>query len=174
MIISLDDKTPVLNNPAFVAPSADIIGEVYIQNEASVWYNVSIRGDIAPIYIGQGSNIQDNAVCHIDTDSPLRIGDYVTIGHGAILHSVVIGNGSLIGMGAILINGAQIGENCLIGAGAFLSRKNYPSGSLIMGNPAEVVRSLKPKEIEKIRENSLDYIEKAYIHRKAVQSYMKN
>ncbi|MBN2737195.1 MAG: gamma carbonic anhydrase family protein [Spirochaetales bacterium] len=168
MIIPFNQKTPEINKAAFVAPSADIIGEVYLGEDASVWYNVSIRGDIAPIFIGNGSNVQDNSVLHIDTDIPLRIGNGVTIGHGAILHSVTIGDGVLVGMGAILINGAVVGENCLIGAGAFLSRKNYPAGSLILGNPAEVARPLKPQEIEGIRENSLKYVEMAQAHRLAV------
>ena len=146
----------------YVAEGAKIIGDVTVEEGASIWYNAVIRGDRAPIRIGKYSNVQDNAVIHEDGAYPVTIGDYVTIGHGAIVHGCTVGDNTTIGMGAIIMNGAVVGKNCMIGAGALITQnKEIPEGSLVMGSPAKVIRSLTSEEMERFKENTMHYVEEA-------------
>lgn len=127
----------------WVAPSAQVIGDVRLGAKTIVLFGATIRGDNEPISIGAGSNVQENSVLHTDPGFPLEIGENVTIGHGAILHGCKIGNGSLIGMGATVLNGAEIGEGCLIGAGALVTEgKKIPDGSMVVGMPGKIVKEL--------------------------------
>ncbi|MCY4018026.1 MAG: gamma carbonic anhydrase family protein [Chloroflexi bacterium] len=146
----------------FIASGAIVVGDVAIAAKASVWFNAVLRGDTEKLVIAAGANIQDGAVCHADPGSPLIIGAGVTVGHGAILHGAKIGDHSLIGMGAIVMNGAQIGSNCIVGAGSLISqRKVFPDNSLILGNPARIVRAVTTEEMAMIRQTAADYVEKA-------------
>lgn len=143
MIYALDGLLPRLSEDTWVAPDANVIGNVVLEDGASVWFGCTLRGDNEEIRVGAGSNLQENVVCHTDPDCPLIIGTDCTIGHKAMLHGCVIGAGSLIGMGATVLNGAQIGSGCLIGAGALIPEgKVIPDGSLVMGMPGKVVRDL--------------------------------
>lgn len=143
MIYELDGIRPALETDVWVAPDANIIGNVTLASGASVWFGTTIRGDNDPIRIGVNTNIQENCVLHTDVGSPLTIGANVTVGHKAMLHGCTIGDGALIGMGATVLNGAVIGEGCLIGAGALVTEgKVIPPGSLVMGAPGKVVRQL--------------------------------
>ena len=153
---------PNTEHAAFVADSAAIIGDVILHKNTSVWFNAVLRADVAKIEIGEGSNIQDGCVCHVDFDEPLIIGSGVTVGHNATLHACKIGNDCLIGMGAIILDKVEIGDECLIGAGAVVTPgTKIPSNSLVLGSPAVVKRHLKPEEIEGIKYNGLVYIELA-------------
>ncbi len=162
MIQPLRGRTPDAGRSLFIAWNAQVCGEVMLAEETSVWYSATVRGDLAPITIGRGSNVQDNAVIHVDTDQPTRIGEYVTVGHGAILHGAAVGDRCIVGMGAIILNGVQIGAGSIVGAGALVTEgKEFPPGSLIIGSPARVVRSLTPEEVDRIRLNADHYIEAA-------------
>ena len=146
----------------FVAPGADVIGNLKVGENAGIWYHATVRADSDHITIGTGTNVQDNCVLHVDEGHPLTIGDYVTIGHGAIVHGCSVGDGTLIGMGAILLNDCKIGKNCIIGAGALVTGGiEIPDGSVVLGNPGKVRRSIRPEEIERNRENAQYYIEEA-------------
>lgn len=143
MIYALDGIAPELADDAWVAPGAHLIGKVVLEAGASVWFGSTLRGDNEEIRVGTGSNVQENVVCHTDMGFPLVIGANCTIGHKAMLHGCIIGEGSLIGMGATILNGAKIGRGCLIGAGALVTEgKEVPDGSLVMGAPGKVVRQL--------------------------------
>jgi carbonic anhydrase/acetyltransferase-like protein (isoleucine patch superfamily) len=162
MIYRYKGDSPNTEKAAFVAESADVAGEVYLEEDASIWCNVSIRGDLEPVYIGKNSNIQDNAVVHVAHEIPARIGNGVTVGHGVILHACTIGDHSLIGMGAIVLDGSSIGEESIVGAGALVTQnKEFPPRSLIIGSPAKLVRSLSDDEVASIRENADEYVELA-------------
>jgi carbonic anhydrase/acetyltransferase-like protein (isoleucine patch superfamily) len=164
-IYQLDGLTPQVAGSAWVADSAQVIGNVALGEEASVWFGTVIRGDVDAITIGRGSNIQDASVLHCDAGKPLVIGDDVTVGHKVMLHGCTIGDGSLIGIGAIVLNGARIGKHCLVGAGSLVTEgKEFPDGSMIMGTPAKVVRPLTPEQIagldlsaQRYRENTRRY-----------------
>lgn len=146
----------------FLAEGCRVIGNVEIGENSSVWYNAVVRGDSSAIVIGENTNIQDNAVLHEDLKHILKIGDCVTIGHGAIVHGCTIGNNVLIGMGAIILDGAQIGNNCIIGAGTLITQnKIIPEGSMVYGNPAKVVRELTQEEKASIAESAKHYCEEA-------------
>ncbi|MBO5489387.1 MAG: gamma carbonic anhydrase family protein [Eubacterium sp.] len=148
-----------MNKSVKVAESAVIRGDVEIGENCTIWHNATIRGDMAPIRIGKETNIQDNAVVHVDYGYPTDIGDGVTVGHSAIVHGCTVGDNTLIGMGAIVLNGAKIGKDCIIGAGALVTQNSQiPDGSLAFGNPAKVVRPLKPEEIQSNRDNAIAYI----------------
>lgn len=143
MIYELDGIAPELADDAWVAPDANIIGKVVLEAGANVWFGATLRGDNEEIRVGRGSNIQENTVCHTDMGFPLVIGADCTIGHKAMLHGCTIGDGSLIGMGATVLNGARIGKGCLIGAGALVTEgKEVPDGSLVIGTPGKVIRTL--------------------------------
>lgn len=144
-LYALDGISPSLpdGDDFWIAPDANLVGKVVIETAVSVWFGASLRGDNEAITVGQGSNIQENAVLHTDMGFPLTIGANCTIGHKAMLHGCIIGEGSLIGMGATVLNGAVIGKGCLIGAGALITEgKVIPDGSLVMGAPGKVVREL--------------------------------
>lgn len=152
-------KRPSLSADIFIAPGAQIIGDVSIGKESSVWYNAVLRGDADSIRIGAGTNIQDGCLLHEDTGSPLLIGDHVTIGHGAILHGCTVESHSLIGMGAILLNGCRVRKECIIGAGSLLTQgMEIPEGYLALGSPAKPIRPLTEEEKRSIRENGEEYI----------------
>lgn len=143
MIYALQDDVPQIDASAWVAPDANVIGKILLEAEASIWFGATLRGDNELIHIGAGSNVQENCVLHTDPGHLLVVGANCTIGHKAILHGCIIGDGSLIGMGATVLNGAKIGKGCLIGAGALITEgKEIPDGSLVMGAPGRVVRQL--------------------------------
>ncbi|MGE4283974.1 MAG: gamma carbonic anhydrase family protein [Clostridia bacterium] len=159
MIMQFREHFPEIHPSCFIAPSADIIGEVFIEENSSIWFNAVIRGDIDAIFIGKNTNIQDGCVIHCNWGVKTVIGDGVVVGHNAVLHSCTISNNCLIGMGAILLNGAVIGENCIIGAGALVtSGKIIPPNSLVLGSPAKVVRTLNEEEIQSISKGAQNYI----------------
>lgn len=146
----------------FLAEGSRIIGDVEIGKNSSVWYNAVIRGDSNKVVIGENTNIQDNAVLHQSDNAPLIIGDNVTVGHGAILHGCTIGNNVLIGMGAIILDGAVIEDNCIIGAGALVTQnKIIPAGSLAFGNPAKVVFRITEEDKDSILKNANQYSDEA-------------
>jgi carbonic anhydrase/acetyltransferase-like protein (isoleucine patch superfamily) len=143
MIYALEGLVPQIAATAWVAPDANVIGRVVLEDEASVWFGATLRGDNEEIRVGAGSNIQEASILHTDMGFPLIIGANCTIGHRAMLHGCTIGDGSLIGMGATILNGAKIGRGCLIGASALITEgKEIPDGSLVMGAPGKVVRLL--------------------------------
>ncbi|MDD6000179.1 MAG: gamma carbonic anhydrase family protein [Lachnospiraceae bacterium] len=146
----------------FIAPSADVIGDLEVGENVGIWCHATVRADSDRITIGTGTNVQDNCVLHVDAGHPLTIGDYVTIGHGAIVHGCNVGDGTLIGMGAILLNDCKIGKNCIIGAGTLVTGGvEIPDGSVVLGNPGKVRRSIRPEEILRNQENAQYYIEEA-------------
>ncbi len=143
MIYTLDGIAPTIGQGVWVAPDANVIGKIVLEDGANVWFGATLRGDNEVVHVGRGTNIQENVVCHTDMGFPLTIGADCTIGHKAMLHGCTIGEGSLIGMGATVLNGAIIGRGCLIGAGALITEgKEIPDGSLVMGSPGKVVREL--------------------------------
>ena len=146
----------------FLAAGTQVIGTVEIEENSSVWYNAVIRGDSNPIKIGKNTNVQDNAVLHVNRKQELIIGNDVPIGHGAIVHGHKVGTNVLIGMGAIILDGVEIGDNCIIGAGALITQnKVIPAGSMVYGNPAKVIRPLTEEEIASIGESAKHYCEAA-------------
>jgi len=158
MIYALDGNTPDLHPDTWVAPDANLIGKVTLGPGASVWFGATLRGDNERITVGSGSNIQENCVLHTDIGYPLIIGENCTIGHKAMLHGCVIGDGTLIGMGATILNGAKIGAGCLIGAGALITEgKDIPDGSLVMGAPGRVVRGLDSDARAKLLKSAESY-----------------
>lgn len=155
-------KKTIVPKECFVADSATLIGDVVLHKDSNIWFNAVLRADIAKIEIGEGSNVQDGCVCHVDYDKPVIIGKGVTIGHNATLHGCKIGNGSLIGMGAIVLDGVEIGEHSLVGAGAVVTPgTKIPAKSLVLGSPATVKRELKNEEIAGIKKNGEIYVELA-------------
>ena len=153
-------RLPAVHATVFVDASAQVIGDVEIGPESSVWMNVVVRGDVNTIRIGARSNVQDGCVVHVMHDThPTRIGDDVTIGHGAIVHGCTIGDRVLVGMGAILLNGVEVGDDCIVAAGTLVpERTRIPSRSLVMGSPAKVRRSLTDDEVGSILEYSANYV----------------
>lgn len=162
-IYSLDGKQPELPTGFyFVAESAQVIGNVILEEGAGIWFGAVLRGDNESITVGKGSNIQENCVLHTDMGFPMVIGTGCTIGHAAILHGCTIGNNSLVGMGATVLNGAKIGENCLIGAGALVTEgKVIPDNSLVVGSPAKVVKTLGPDAEAILKLSASHYVENA-------------
>lgn len=162
-LYELDGIKPTLPNGfSWVAPNATVIGQVVIGIDASVWFGTVIRGDNEKIEIGAGSNIQENCVLHTDPGFPISIGLGCTIGHKAMIHGCVIGDNSLIGMGATVLNGAEIGKNCLIGAGALIpSGKVIPDNSLVMGMPGKIIKELDEEGIQELRRAADHYVENA-------------
>jgi carbonic anhydrase/acetyltransferase-like protein (isoleucine patch superfamily) len=161
-LYSIGHVAPTVGAGAWVAPSADLIGDVRLGASASVWFGAALRADNTPIEIGAQTNIQDGAIGHSDPGFPLVIGSAVTVGHQAILHGCTIGAGALIGMGAKVLNGATIGAGSLVGAGALVTEgKELPAGVLIVGSPARVVRALTEGEVQMLRASALHYAQKA-------------
>ena len=161
MIYRLGDKqVEVVGEDFFVADNATVLGLVRLENNASVWFNAVLRGDNALITIGENSNIQDGAVLHTDPDIELTIGRNVTVGHKVMLHGCTIGDNSLIGINSVVLNGARIGKNCLIGANSLITEgKEIPDGSLVMGAPAKVVKTLTPEQQEGLLESAQTYVD---------------
>ncbi len=158
MIYALGEHRPVIDPDSWIAPDANLIGKVIIDAGASIWFGATLRGDNEEIRIGKGSNVQENCVLHTDMGFPLSIGPNCTIGHKAVVHGCVIGEGSLIGMGATLLNGCRIGKGCLIGAGALVTEgKEIPDGSLVMGAPGKVVRVLDADVQQRLVQSALGY-----------------
>ncbi len=161
-LYELDGMAPQVAASAWVADSAQVMGNVSVGEDASVWFGTVVRGDCESIAIGAGSNVQDASVLHADVGKPLVIGERVTVGHQVMLHGCTIGDESLIGIGAIVLNGARIGKNCLVGAGSLVTEgKEFPDGSMILGSPAKAVRQLTPEQIEGLRQSAQHYIENA-------------
>jgi carbonic anhydrase/acetyltransferase-like protein (isoleucine patch superfamily) len=158
-VYQLDDLTPHMADSAWVADNAQVVGDVHMAPDSSVWFSSVVRGDTATIRIGEGTNIQDGSVLHADVGIPLTIGKHVTVGHMVQLHGCTIGDESLIGIGAVVLNGAKIGKNCLVGAGSLVTEgKEFPDGSMILGSPAKVVRELTPEQIEGLRRSAQHYV----------------
>lgn len=161
-LYSFKDVAPTLGQDAWVAPSAELVGDVRLGARANVWFGAIVRGDNTPIVIGDDTNVQDGAIGHSDAGFPLILGNRVTVGHQAILHGCTVGDESLIGMGAKVLNGAIIPANCLIGAGALVTEgKTFEPGMLIIGTPARAVRPLSDEEKESLRYSARHYAEKA-------------
>ena len=161
-IYQFDEFTPTIHESAWVAENAQVIGQVTLAENSSIWFGVVARGDVETISVGKGSNIQDNSVLHADCGSPLVIGDNVTVGHQAMLHGCTIGDGSLIGIQAVVLNGAKIGKYCLVGAGSLVTEgKEFPDGCMILGSPAKAVRQLSPEQIEGLKMSAQHYINNA-------------
>lgn len=151
----------------YIAPSASVIGRVRLGREASVWFGAVVRGDNDLVSIGERSNIQDNAVVHPDPGIPVTIGANVSVGHMAMVHGCTIGDFTLIGIGAVILNHAVIGKNTLVGAKTLIpERKTYPDGVLILGQPGKVVRALRPEEIESLQRSAESYVQKGRRYRR--------
>jgi len=162
MIHAIGAAVPAVHDSVFVAWNAEVSGNVDLAVDASVWFSAVIRGDVGRIEIGEGTNVQDGSVVHVDDEDTCRIGRGVTVGHKALLHSCVVGDGCLVGMGAIILSGAEIGEASMVAAGSLVTGgKRFPPRSMIMGSPAKRVRDLTEGEIADIAENSRRYVELA-------------
>ena len=161
-LYQLDTLTPRLADTAWVAESAQVMGNVELAADTSVWFNAVLRGDTEVIRVGRGSNIQDNSVVHADIGFPVTIGENVTVGHHVMLHGCSIGDGSLIGIQAVVLNGARIGKHCLVGAGALVTEgKEFPDGSMIFGSPAKWVRQLTAEQMAELDRSAEHYVENA-------------
>lgn len=157
-----ENVQPRIHETAFIAPGAVVLGDVTVGEDVGIWYHATVRGDRGSVVIGRGSNIQDNAVVHLDSRFPVTVGENVTVGHSAILHGCTVGDNTLIGMGAILMNGAHIGKNCIIGAGALVTQgMEVPDNSLAVGSPAKVRRAVTAEEIAGNLQNARLYVDEA-------------
>ena len=158
-------RAPSIASSAYVAPNATVLGDVTLGAHSSVWYGCVLRGDINSIVIGEGTNVQDNTVVHLADDYGVRVGNYSTIGHAAIIHACEIGDECLIGMGATVLDGARIGDRCIVGANALVTQRFVaPAGSMILGAPAKVVRALTEQELRGLRGWAEKYVEVAKAH----------
>jgi carbonic anhydrase/acetyltransferase-like protein (isoleucine patch superfamily) len=171
LLYALGADSPVLvADSVFVAPDAVVIGRVTLGRGANVWFGAVIRGDGHKISIGDNTNIQDNAVVHIDADAPAVLGNDVTVGHSAVVHGCTIGNGSLIGIGATIMSHAKIGQFCIVGAGALITeRKEFPDRSVITGSPAKRVRDVTDQEVEMLKASAAHYAALGRRYRKELQ-----
>ena len=161
-IYTLGELTPRIDASAWVADSAQVIGNVDLAADVSIWFGAILRGDTERMRVGRGSNIQDGSVLHADIGKPLTIGENVTVGHMVMLHGCTVGDNSLIGIGAVVLNGARIGRNCLVGAGALVTEgKEFADGSMIIGSPAKAVRDLTPEQIDGLRHSAQGYVDNA-------------
>ena len=161
-IYELDSIAPRLADTAWVAESAEVMGNVELGEDTSVWFGSVVRGDTEVIRIGRGSNIQDGSVLHADIGMPLTVGEHVTVGHKVMLHGCTIGDGSLIGIGAVVLNGAKIGKGCIVGAGSLVTEgKEFPDGSMIIGSPAKAIRELSVAQRDALKMSAIHYIENA-------------
>lgn len=170
-LYALDGVRPKLpSDICFIAPTATVIGNVIVSEEASIWFGVVIRGDNEPITIGERSNVQDNTMIHTDPGFPVIIGKGCTIGHNAIIHGCQIGDNSLVGMGAKILNGAKIGKNCLIGAGALITEgKVIPDNSLVVGSPGKVIRQLDEAAVKGLANSADIYVANAKRYLKGLE-----
>lgn len=165
-VLHFQDSSPAIDDSAFLAEGAILIGEVCVSAEASIWFNAVLRGDEEPIRIGKGSNIQDGAVLHTDPGCPCTVGEYVTVGHNAILHGCTVDRGATIGMGATVLNHARVGEEALVAANALvLEGMEIPSRTLAAGVPARVRRDLTDEEILHFRKNTDGYVRRRGIYK---------
>ena len=165
-IYQIEDRQPRIDPSAWVAPSAEIIGETTIGAHASIWFGAVVRADNCRIAVGARTSIQENAVLHTDPDLPLTIGDDCTIGHSAVLHGCTIGDGSLIGIQSVVMNGAVIGKQCLVGAGAIVTeRKTFPDRTLIIGVPAKAMRELTDAEVANLASAAAGYVSRGGLFR---------
>lgn len=170
MILTHEGNTPDIEKANFVAPSADVIGRVVLEEGSCVLFGAVLRGDNNLIKIGKGTNIQDNTTLHTERNSEVILGENVTVGHNAVLHGCSVGSNSLIGMGAVVMDHAIIGENSIVGAGALVTHgKVFPAGSLIMGSPAKAVRQLTPEEIEGNKRSAEGYIKRSLEYKEALK-----
>jgi carbonic anhydrase/acetyltransferase-like protein (isoleucine patch superfamily) len=161
-IYQLGEHSPDIAASAWVADSAAVIGRVRLEDDTSVWFNATLRGDSEQLTIGRGSNIQDGSVLHADHGFPLVLGEGVTVGHQVMLHGCSVGDHSLIGIGAVVLNGARIGKGCLVGAGALVTEgKEFPDGSMIIGSPAKAVKDLTAAQIEGLKASARHYVQNA-------------
>ncbi|MFK3736413.1 gamma carbonic anhydrase family protein [Massilia sp. TN1-12] len=162
-IYQLGEHAPEIDASAYVAESANLIGKVTLDANASVWFGATLRGDNERITIGENSNVQEGTVMHTDMGFPLVLGKNVTIGHQAMLHGCTIGDGTLVGIQAVVLNGAKIGKGCLIGAGALVTEgKEFPDHSLILGSPAKVARTLTAEDLGKLESIAAGYVERGH------------
>lgn len=161
-IYQLGEDVPHCHDSVYVTDSANVIGKVRLEANVNVWFGATIRGDNELITIGEGSNVQENCVLHTDMGCPMTIGKNVTIGHQVTLHGCTIGDGTLIGIQAVVMNNARIGKNCLVGAGALITEgKEFPDDCVIVGRPAKVVRMMTPPETAKLAKVASEYIVRA-------------
>ena len=172
MIYNLgENKVKCKDNNFFIAPNAAVIGRVTLGTNTSIWFNVVIRADNDEIFIGNGCNIQDNSILHVDEGAPVKLGENISIGHSATVHGCQIGSDTLVGMGSTILSNAKIGNGCLIGANALITEnKCFPDRSLIIGSPAKVVREVTKKELEHIKWNAKNYIERSQFYKKSLST----
>jgi len=164
-IITIDGSTPQVGENVFVAPTAVLSGDVALADRSSAFYGVSVRGDSAPIRVGEGTNLQDNVVLHADAGFPCSLGAGVSVGHSAVVHGATVGDGCLVGMSATIMNGAVIGEQSLVAAGALvLESTQVPPRSLVAGVPAKVRRELSDEEVAGLKTNADHYLELSAKH----------
>lgn len=157
---------PQLHPTVFTAAGVQLIGDVEVDEDCSLWFNAVLRGDLAPVRIGARTNIQDGCIGHVNTNQPLLVESEVSVGHGAIIHGCMIGRGTLIGMGAIVLNGANIGEYALIGAGSLVTEnKTVPPYTLSLGSPAKVIRELNEQDLQRMKGTMESYVQKAREYR---------
>jgi len=169
-LFRLGDKAPQLGANAWVAPNATVIGDVHLGANASIWWNATARGDNDPITIGDNSNIQDGSVLHTDEGIPMHIGADVTVGHLVMLHGCTVGDGSLIGIGSVILNRAVIGKGCIVGANTLIPEgKVFPGHVLIVGSPGKVVRELSADEVIRLKHAAAHYVENARRYRRMLQ-----
>jgi carbonic anhydrase/acetyltransferase-like protein (isoleucine patch superfamily) len=165
-IYQLGEHAPEIDPSAYVAESANVIGQVTLAANATVWFGVTLRGDNERITIGENSNVQDGAMMHTDMGYPLTLGKNVSIGHQAMLHGCTVGDGSLIGIQAVILNGAKIGKGCLVGAGALVTEgKEFPDHSLIVGMPAKAIRTLTQDDLDRLQNNADGYAQRGKRYR---------
>lgn len=165
-LYQLDNLCPSVDASAWVADSAQVIGRVTLEADTSVWFGTVVRGDTDAIRIGRGTNVQDQCMLHCDAGVPLTLGEGVTVGHQVTLHGCTVGDGSLIGIGAVVLNGAVIGRNCIVGAGALVTEgKVFPDGSMILGSPAKVARTLTAEQIAAFQRGARHYVDNARRYR---------
>lgn len=170
-LYTLGPKTPQLATTAWVAPNATLIGDIRLGENASIWWNATLRGDNDPIHIGANTNIQDGSVLHTDEGIPMHIGDNVTVGHLVMLHGCTVGEGSLIGIGSILLNRCVIGKHSIVGANTLIPEgKVYPDRSLIVGSPGKVVRELTDEEVARLAASAAHYVQNALRYRSQLQA----
>ncbi|MCS7293299.1 MAG: gamma carbonic anhydrase family protein [Gloeomargarita sp. SKYBB_i_bin120] len=162
-----DCSRPDTSQASFIAPNATVIGDVRIGPEVNIWYQAVVRGDCSPVILGRGTNIQDGCILHGDPGEPTVLGEWVTVGHRAIIHSAEIGDGTMVGMGAIVLNGVRIGKGCILGAGAVVT-KSIPDYSLAIGIPAKVIREVTPQEAADLITHAQHYVALARQHARQV------